>query len=320
MLRIDPLHPSGGAPYSVPPDNPFVGRAGADEIWSSGLRNPYRFSFDRQTGALLIGDVGQSTREEVDYEPQPNAGRGDNFGWSCREGLVAFATDRPALLRRLRVHRPDPRLPAVIGLRGDRRLRRPRPDPRRPRRALRLRRLLPGPDPLARPGPAGGERRPLRGVERPEPELVRRGRLRPPLRRLPERRRLALRRRHALALHDRGRHDPARAGCRGAEAPGRRRPDQARGLRRRGGDGHGAPQDRRSGRRAAGDDREGRRRRQPTSPRRRRPGSPGSSTVPSGAPPAGPAASSPPASPHARPTPRATAAGRSRRARSSRAS
>jgi hypothetical protein len=95
MLRIDPLNPSGGAPYSVPPDNPFVGRAGADEIWSSGLRNPYRFSFDRQSGALLIGDVGQSTREEVDYEPQPNAGRGDNFGWSCREGLVAFATTDP---------------------------------------------------------------------------------------------------------------------------------------------------------------------------------------------------------------------------------
>ena len=95
MLRIDP-RPSGGAPYSVPLDNPFVGRPGADEIWSYGLRNPYRFSFDRQTGALLIGDVGQSAREEVDYEVQPNAGRADNFGWSCREGLIAFATSDPA--------------------------------------------------------------------------------------------------------------------------------------------------------------------------------------------------------------------------------
>ena len=95
MLRIDPLHPTANAPYAVPADNPFVGRAGADEIWSSGLRNPFRFSFDRQTGALLIGDVGQNTREEVNYEPQPNAGRGDNFGWSCREGLIAFATTDP---------------------------------------------------------------------------------------------------------------------------------------------------------------------------------------------------------------------------------
>ncbi len=96
LLRIDPLRPTAGAPYSVPADNPFVGRAGADEIWSTGLRNPYRFSFDRQTGALLIGDVGQASREEVDYEPQPNAGRGDNFGWSCREGLTAYtATTDP---------------------------------------------------------------------------------------------------------------------------------------------------------------------------------------------------------------------------------
>jgi hypothetical protein len=95
LLRIDPLRPTANAPYSVPADNPFVGRAGADEIWSYGLRNPYRFSFDRQTGALLIGDVGQGSREEVDYEPQPNAGRGDNFGWSCREGLAPFATSDP---------------------------------------------------------------------------------------------------------------------------------------------------------------------------------------------------------------------------------
>jgi glucose/arabinose dehydrogenase len=85
VLRIDP-RPTGTAPYSVPSDNPFVGTAGADEIWSYGLRNPYRFSFDRGTGAIAIGDVGQNAFEEVDYEPGPNAGRGDNFGWDCREG------------------------------------------------------------------------------------------------------------------------------------------------------------------------------------------------------------------------------------------
>ena len=95
MLRIDP-RPSGGAPYTVPADNPFAGAAvGADEIWSYGLRNPFRFSFDRETGALLIGDVGQNAHEEIDYEPQPAAGRGDNFGWSCREGFSAYPTSDP---------------------------------------------------------------------------------------------------------------------------------------------------------------------------------------------------------------------------------
>jgi glucose/arabinose dehydrogenase len=72
----------------VPPDNPFVGRAGADpEIWAYGLRNPYRFSFDRSTGDLLIGDVGQSQREEVDFLPRGRGGT--NFGWPCREGKIA---------------------------------------------------------------------------------------------------------------------------------------------------------------------------------------------------------------------------------------
>jgi glucose/arabinose dehydrogenase len=97
MLRIDPRDPDGDGPdsYGVPPDNPFVGVEGADEIWSFGLRNPFRFSFDRLTDALLIGDVGQGSREEVDYEPEPNAGRGDNFGWSCREGLIAYLDASP---------------------------------------------------------------------------------------------------------------------------------------------------------------------------------------------------------------------------------
>ncbi|MEK6277479.1 MAG: PQQ-dependent sugar dehydrogenase [Actinomycetota bacterium] len=91
ILRIDP-DPSGGPGYSVPSDNPFVGDDGADEIWSYGLRNPWRFSFDHDTGAMLIGDVGNANWEEVDYEPaEAGAGRGDNFGWDCREGMNDFS-------------------------------------------------------------------------------------------------------------------------------------------------------------------------------------------------------------------------------------
>lgn len=90
IMRIDP---SGSRPgeYTVPADNPFTGAAGCtdgcDEIWSYGLRNPWRFSFDRLTGDLVIGDVGEHAWEEVDYEPASvGLGRGDNFGWNCREG------------------------------------------------------------------------------------------------------------------------------------------------------------------------------------------------------------------------------------------
>ena len=94
VLRIDP-RPSGSPAYAIPPDNPFVGTAGADEIWSYGMRNPYRFSFDRATGAIVIGDVGQGAWEEVDYEPGANPARGDNFGWDCREGAHAFSEADP---------------------------------------------------------------------------------------------------------------------------------------------------------------------------------------------------------------------------------
>jgi hypothetical protein len=59
------------------------------QVWSLGLRNPFRFSFDRQTGDLLIGDVGQTKREEIDYAPAPGLGLGANYGWNCREGLIA---------------------------------------------------------------------------------------------------------------------------------------------------------------------------------------------------------------------------------------
>ncbi|MDP9277677.1 MAG: PQQ-dependent sugar dehydrogenase, partial [Actinomycetota bacterium] len=87
ILRINPKQ-SGSAPYSVPPNNPFVGAAGADEIWAYGFRNPWRFSFDRLTGALLIADVGETSYEEVDYAPLSSGlGRGANYGWDCREGL-----------------------------------------------------------------------------------------------------------------------------------------------------------------------------------------------------------------------------------------
>jgi glucose/arabinose dehydrogenase len=85
ILRIDP-HASGGRPYTVPPSNPFVGRAGArGEVYSYGLRNPWRFSFDRATGALSIGDVGQNAVEEVDAVRR-GGGRGANFGWRPWEG------------------------------------------------------------------------------------------------------------------------------------------------------------------------------------------------------------------------------------------
>jgi glucose/arabinose dehydrogenase len=95
ILRIDP-RPSGGAPYSVPSDNPFIHRAGArPEIYSYGLRNPWRFSFDPVTGSLAIGDVGQVRFEEVDLVPR-GAGRGANFGWSAFEGYARFNGDQRA--------------------------------------------------------------------------------------------------------------------------------------------------------------------------------------------------------------------------------
>jgi glucose/arabinose dehydrogenase len=85
ILRIDPRQ-SGGRPYTVPDSNPFVGRAGArPEIYAYGLRNPWRFSFDRATGDLTIADVGQDAVEEVDFVRE-GRGRGANFGWRPWEG------------------------------------------------------------------------------------------------------------------------------------------------------------------------------------------------------------------------------------------
>jgi glucose/arabinose dehydrogenase len=95
ILRIDP-HPGNGRAYSTPPSNPFVNKAGArPEIYSYGLRNPWRFSFDRLTGALAIGDVGQTDWEEVDLAPR-GAGRGANFGWSAYEGFERLNEDQSA--------------------------------------------------------------------------------------------------------------------------------------------------------------------------------------------------------------------------------
>ena len=85
LLRLD----VSGATYTVPPDNPFVGTAGVrGELWNYGLRNPWRFSFDRQTNELFIGDVGQGDREEVDV--QPAAGGGENYGWNRMEGMHCY--------------------------------------------------------------------------------------------------------------------------------------------------------------------------------------------------------------------------------------
>jgi hypothetical protein len=94
LLRIDP-NPSGLLPYTVPPGNPFAGVPGDyAPVFAYGLRNPFRFSFDRLTGALSIADVGQSAREEVDFAPAPDLGAGANYGWNCMEGsLEGPATD-----------------------------------------------------------------------------------------------------------------------------------------------------------------------------------------------------------------------------------
>lgn len=98
LLRIDPATPSGELGYTVPADNPFVAVEGVrPEIWSSGLRNPWRFSFDSRTGDLWIGDVGQNSLEEVDLAPAADGGgRSVSFGWSAYEGTARYNEDQPA--------------------------------------------------------------------------------------------------------------------------------------------------------------------------------------------------------------------------------
>jgi len=88
ILRLDV---NGAAPY-IPASNPFISNAAVtDEVWALGLRNPWRFSFDRLTGDLIIADVGQSTWEEVNVQANSSAG-GENYGWPCYEGLHAYGS------------------------------------------------------------------------------------------------------------------------------------------------------------------------------------------------------------------------------------
>ncbi len=96
LLRLDvddtgkvPCGQTTPAPYGVPASNPFVGEAGCDEIWSYGLRNPWRFTFDRETGDILMGDVGQQLWEEIDYQPAASTG-GENWGWRRMEGFHCY--------------------------------------------------------------------------------------------------------------------------------------------------------------------------------------------------------------------------------------
>lgn len=93
LLRIDP-RASAGKPYSVPADNPFVGKPGRDEIYSYGLRNPFRFSFDTIRGQprIAIGDVGQNRFEELDYLTVGRAS-GANFGWDALEGFSKYTEE-----------------------------------------------------------------------------------------------------------------------------------------------------------------------------------------------------------------------------------
>jgi glucose/arabinose dehydrogenase len=88
LLRLDV---GGDEPYTIPPDNPWPNseNQARPEIWAYGLRNPWRFSFDRATGDLYIGDVGQNVYEEIDFQPAGSSG-GQNYGWNTREGMHCF--------------------------------------------------------------------------------------------------------------------------------------------------------------------------------------------------------------------------------------
>ncbi|MBA3414561.1 MAG: PQQ-dependent sugar dehydrogenase [Chloroflexia bacterium] len=91
ILRIDIDDAAPGLPYAIPADNPYAdGAGGRPEIWASGLRNPWRFAFDRETGDLWIADVGQNWIEEVNFQAA-NAPGGANYGWNVLEGTACFA-------------------------------------------------------------------------------------------------------------------------------------------------------------------------------------------------------------------------------------
>lgn len=90
MLRLDVSQSTKDAPYVVPADNPDFGADARPEIWSVGLRNPWRFSFDRAIGDMFIADVGQNEVEEINFQPASSQG-GENWGWNLREGFEEFA-------------------------------------------------------------------------------------------------------------------------------------------------------------------------------------------------------------------------------------
>jgi glucose/arabinose dehydrogenase len=94
ILRIDVSGTSGLKNYKIPADNPYAAGGGEPEIFAIGLRNPWRWAFDKQTGDMWIGDVGQGTYEEIDYVPFADI-KGKNFGWSMWEGLGTGATNDP---------------------------------------------------------------------------------------------------------------------------------------------------------------------------------------------------------------------------------
>jgi glucose/arabinose dehydrogenase len=109
ILRLDPHGDSfpndPNRDYAIPHDNPFVDRVGADEIWALGLRNPWRASFDRETGDFYIADVGQDAREEIDVALAGSAG-GANYGWKVKEGELVYDASVPG--------NPPPTSPSLI--------------------------------------------------------------------------------------------------------------------------------------------------------------------------------------------------------------
>jgi len=113
LLRIAP-RPGGG--YTIPPGNSFANQAGRrPEIWAYGLRNPWRFSFDRTTGDLIIGDVGQDTEEEIDFA-RSGHGAGANYGWSIFEGDLRYKQgSAPGAIKPVLVARHSDGYCAIIG-------------------------------------------------------------------------------------------------------------------------------------------------------------------------------------------------------------
>lgn len=95
LLRLDV---DNGSPYAIPPDNPFASGGGLPEVWAIGLRNSWRFTFDPLTDDLYIADVGENSREEIDFLPANSAG-GANFGWNYLEGSVVYKSQPPGDLK-----------------------------------------------------------------------------------------------------------------------------------------------------------------------------------------------------------------------------